>query len=41
MCSLLQGYDLIGVMETWCDGSYDWCVGMEGYSLFRKDGQGG
>ncbi|GAB0181539.1 hypothetical protein GRJ2_000619200 [Grus japonensis] len=35
-----QGYDLIGIMETWWDGSYDWSVGMEGYRLFRKDRQG-
>ncbi|GAB0188726.1 hypothetical protein GRJ2_001337900 [Grus japonensis] len=36
----LQGYDLIGIMETWWDGSYDWSVGMEGHRLFRKDKQG-
>ena len=39
-CAHLQGYDLIGIMETWWDGSYDWSVGMEGYRLFRKDRQG-
>ncbi|GAB0205823.1 hypothetical protein GRJ2_003047900 [Grus japonensis] len=39
-CAYLQGYDLIGIMETWWDGSYDWSVGMEGYRLFRKDRQG-
>ncbi|KAM9591177.1 uncharacterized protein ACIBXB_006074 isoform 2-T3 [Morphnus guianensis] len=39
-CERLQGYDLIGIMETWWDGSYDWSVGMEGYRLFRKDRQG-
>ncbi|PKU47462.1 hypothetical protein llap_2202 [Limosa lapponica baueri] len=27
-------------METWWAGSYDSCVGMEGYRLFRKDRQG-
>ena len=40
MGARLQGYDLIGITETWWDGSYDWSVGMEGYSLFRKDRQG-
>ncbi|PKU43571.1 hypothetical protein llap_6119 [Limosa lapponica baueri] len=33
-------YDLIDITETWWDGSYDWSVGMGGYSLFRKDRQG-
>ncbi|GAB0205799.1 hypothetical protein GRJ2_003045500 [Grus japonensis] len=40
MCVCLQGYDLIGITETWWDSSYDWSVGMEGYRLFRKDRQG-
>ena len=39
-CAHLQGYDLIGLTETWWDGSCDWSVGMEGYRLFRKDRQG-
>ncbi|GAB0208559.1 hypothetical protein GRJ2_003321600 [Grus japonensis] len=39
-CVCLQGYDLIGITETWWDSSYDWSVGMEGYRLFRKDRQG-
>ena len=39
-CASLQGYDLIGITETWWDGSYDWTVGMEGYRLFRTDRQG-
>ncbi|GAB0179437.1 hypothetical protein GRJ2_000409000 [Grus japonensis] len=39
-CVCLQGYDLIGIMETWWDSSYDWSVGMEGYRPFRKDRQG-
>ncbi|GAB0195784.1 hypothetical protein GRJ2_002043700 [Grus japonensis] len=39
-CARLQGYDLIGITETWWDRSYDWSVGMEGYRLFRKDRQG-
>ncbi|GAB0205871.1 hypothetical protein GRJ2_003052700 [Grus japonensis] len=40
MCVCLQGYDLIGIKETWSDNSYDWSVEMEGYRLFRKDRQG-
>ena len=40
VCTRLQGYDLIGITETWWDGSYDWSVEMEGYRLFRKDRQG-
>ncbi|PKU27748.1 dtw domain-containing protein 2 [Limosa lapponica baueri] len=39
-CACLQGYDLIGIMKRWWDGSYDWSVGMEGHRLFRKDRQG-
>ncbi|GAB0207157.1 hypothetical protein GRJ2_003181300 [Grus japonensis] len=39
-CVCLQGYDFIGITETWWDSSYDWSVGMEGYRLFRKDRQG-
>ncbi|GAB0208248.1 hypothetical protein GRJ2_003290500 [Grus japonensis] len=39
-CVCLQGYDLIGITETWWDSSYDCSVGMEGYRLFRKDRQG-
>ncbi|GAB0179465.1 hypothetical protein GRJ2_000411800 [Grus japonensis] len=39
-CTCLQGYDLIGITETWWDGSYEWSVGMEGERLFRKDRQG-
>ncbi|GAB0207575.1 mitochondrial enolase superfamily member 1 [Grus japonensis] len=39
-CVSLQGYDLIGITETWWDSSYDWSVGMEGYRLLRKDRQG-
>ncbi|GAB0202872.1 hypothetical protein GRJ2_002752800 [Grus japonensis] len=39
-CVCLEGYDLIGITETWWDSSYDWSVGMEGYRFFRKDRQG-
>ncbi|GAB0181616.1 annexin A13 [Grus japonensis] len=35
-----EGCDLIGITETWWDGSCDWSVGMEGYRLFRKDREG-
>jgi len=28
MCTRLQDYDLIGSMEMWWHGSYDWSVGM-------------
>jgi len=36
----LQGYDVIGMTETWCGGACDWSVGMEGYRLSRKDRKG-
>jgi len=36
----LQCYDLIGIMEMWWDGFYDWRVGIEGYRIFRKNRQG-
>jgi len=36
----LQGYDLIGITEMWWDGSYDWSVGMEAYTIFSKNRQG-
>ncbi|PKU48831.1 hypothetical protein llap_903 [Limosa lapponica baueri] len=39
-CACLQGYDHIGIMETWWDVSCDWNVGMEGCRVFRKDKQG-
>ncbi|GAB0179105.1 hypothetical protein GRJ2_000375800 [Grus japonensis] len=40
ICAHLLDYDLIGITEAWWDGSYDWSVGMERYSAFRKDRQG-
>jgi len=40
MCAHLQGYDVIGMTETWCGGACDWSVGMEGYRLSRKDRKG-
>jgi len=39
-CAHLQGCNLIGIMEMWWDGSYEWSVGMQGCRLFRKDRQG-
>jgi len=39
-CAHLQGYDFIGITERRWDGFCDWSVGMEGYRLFKKDGQG-
>ena len=35
-CVQLQGKDLVGITETWWDGSHDWSVAMERYRLFRK-----
>ncbi|KAK4806621.1 hypothetical protein QYF61_013876 [Mycteria americana] len=37
------GYDLVGITETWWDGSHDSSVAMEGQRLFRKNrlGRGG
>ena len=37
VCTQLQSYDLIGIMETWWDSSPDWSAPVEGYMLFRKD----
>lgn len=39
MCTRLQGYNLIGIMDMRGDGSCDWSVGIEGYRLFRKEGR--
>ena len=36
MC-MPAGCDVFGITETWWDGSYGWSVGIEGYTLFRKD----
>ena len=40
MYTYVQGCDLTGILDTWCDGLYDWSVGMEGYRIFKKDRQG-
>ena len=37
VCVLLQCYDLVGIMETWCDGSHDWSIIMWGYRLTGKN----
>ena len=36
ICVQLQGYGLVGITETWWDGSHAWSVAMERYRLFRK-----
>ena len=33
-------YDLVTIMETRWDHSYDWSAAMDGYKLFRRDRQG-
>ncbi|KAK4818852.1 hypothetical protein QYF61_020071 [Mycteria americana] len=35
-----QSYSIIGISEAWWNESHDWSTGMEGYRLFRRDGQG-
>jgi len=40
MCAHLWAYDIIGIMETWWDSSYEWSIGTGGHRLFRKDRQG-
>ncbi|KAJ7424578.1 mitochondrial fission process protein 1 [Willisornis vidua] len=40
ICAHLRDCDLIGTTETWCDGSCDWSVGVEGNKFFRKDKKG-
>ncbi|GAB0205350.1 hypothetical protein GRJ2_003000600 [Grus japonensis] len=37
-CAPLQGHDLIGITETWWDGSYDWSVGMKEDRQGRRGG---
>lgn len=39
MCTSAR-YDFTGIADTWCDGSDDWSVGMDGCSPFRKHRQG-
>uniref|UniRef100_A0A493THY5 Reverse transcriptase domain-containing protein n=1 Tax=Anas platyrhynchos platyrhynchos TaxID=8840 RepID=A0A493THY5_ANAPP len=33
------GYDLVAIMEMWCDHFHDWSAAMTGYKLFRRDRQ--
>lgn len=35
----LQDYGLIGIMDVWWDGSYDWNVEVEGYRHLEKTGR--
>lgn len=37
----LQGYDLVGLTETWWDGPRGWSLAMEGHGLSRCGGSGG
>ena len=30
-------YDVIGKTETWWDSTHDWTMGIEGYTLYRRD----
>lgn len=34
-CVQLQGYNLVGIMETQWDGSHDWNIAMKEYRLLR------
>ena len=40
VCMCLQGYDVIGITETWWDGSHNRNVGIGRHKLFRKERQG-
>ncbi|KAK4815560.1 hypothetical protein QYF61_004077 [Mycteria americana] len=35
-----ENYDMVAITETWWDDSHNWSVAMDGYKLFRRDGQG-
>uniref|UniRef100_UPI00398EB4CB uncharacterized protein isoform X1 n=1 Tax=Pristiophorus japonicus TaxID=55135 RepID=UPI00398EB4CB len=39
--SLMDGYEVIGITETWLQGDQGWELNIQGYSTFRKDGQRG
>lgn len=39
ICVQLQGYDLVGIMEAWWNGSHYWSVTMERYRLLGKTDQ--
>ena len=36
LCAHSEGYDIIGVTETWWDNSNDWGITMGSYRLFVK-----
>ena len=36
---LPESYDLVSIMENWCDKSHDWSGAIDGYRLFRRDRQ--
>ena len=36
----LEDYDLVAIMETWCDESHDWNTLIESYRPFGRDRQG-
>ncbi|KAF4798119.1 hypothetical protein TURU_067367 [Turdus rufiventris] len=38
-CTPLQGHDLVGIMETGWDGSYDWSTEIKGHRFFRRHRQ--
>ncbi|KAK4831126.1 hypothetical protein QYF61_015429 [Mycteria americana] len=35
-----ENYDMVAITETWWDDSHNWSAAMDGYKLFRRDGQG-
>ena len=35
-----ENYDLVAIMKTWWDHSHSWSAAIDGYKLFRRDGQG-
>ena len=35
-----EGYDIVGITETWWDDSHDWNVLVDGYELFKKNRKG-
>lgn len=36
----LESYDLVAMMETWWDDFHKWNSNIEGYQLYRMEGQG-
>ncbi|PKU31497.1 mitochondrial fission process protein 1 [Limosa lapponica baueri] len=35
-----ENYDIVAITETWWDDSHNWSAAMDGYKLFRGNGQG-